>query len=210
MNSKCSDTLDMSADAQQPLADVLDPQKQQSPLEGVGDIIADLEHQTTTLLSSNPLHGAMVKRFGGCPPEIRKSVIDDATPYQLDKGALNGLAVFDLYDTQLKPKGAVFTNPTQDGFKDFVFEGGGGLFFNTAKLGSMPLIVTDDTTLAFITGYPVYAPYQQSSITDYTLKVLMQVQADIYFIAPIHDRTNIERRFNQLSAKLAFIPEPPF
>ena len=41
MNSKCSDTLDMFADAQQPLADVLDPQKQQSPLEGVGVIIAD-------------------------------------------------------------------------------------------------------------------------------------------------------------------------
>lgn len=208
MNSKCSNTVDMFADAQQPLADVLDPQKQQSPLEGVGDIIADLEHQTTTLLSSNPLHGAMVKRFGGCPPEIRKSVIDDATPYQLDKGALNGLAVFDLCDTQLEPTGAVFTNPTVDGFKDIDF-GHGGLFFNRANLNSLPLIVTDDTTLAFMTGYPVYAPYQQSSIKTHVLKALMQVKADIYFIAPIHEKTNIQRRFNQLNVKLAFIPEPP-
>lgn len=208
MNSKCSDTLDMFADAQQPLADVLDPQKQQSPLEGVGDIIADLENQTTALLSSNPLHGAMAKIMGGCPIEVRKSNIDDATPYQLDKGALNGLAVFDLCDTQLEPTGAVFTNPTVDGFKDIDF-GHGGLFFNRANLNSLPLIVTDDTTLAFMTGYPVYAPYQQSSIKTHVLKALMQVQADIYFIAPIHEKTNIQRRFNQLNVKLAFLDEPP-
>lgn len=208
MNSKCSDTLDMFADGQPLVADVLDPQKQQSPLVEVGNIVDALENKTTFLLSDNPLHGAIAKCFGGCPPEIRKSVIDDATPYQLDKDALYGLAVFDLYNTQLQPKAAVFTDPTADGFKDIVF-GHGGLFFNREKLNSLPLIVTDDTTLAFMTGYPVYAPYQQSSISADTLKALMQVQADIYFIAPLHEQDNIQRRFNQLSAKLAFIPEPP-
>jgi len=212
MNSKCSDTLDMFADAQQPLADVLSdntaPKKQQSPLEGVGDIIADLEHQTTTLLSSNPLHGAMAKIMGGCPIEVRKSNIDDATPYGMDKDALNSLACFDLYDAQLKPTGAVFTNPTATNFQQFEF-GQGGLFFNRAKLNDAPLIVTDDVNLAFKTTYPVYAPHKQSSIADYTLKALMQVQADIYFIAPIHEKTNIQRRFNQLNVKLAFLDEPP-
>ena len=208
MNSKCSDTLDMFADAQQPLADVLDPQKQQSPLVEVGSIIADLENQTTALLSSNPLHGAMAKIMGGCPIEVRKSNIDDATPYGMDKDALNSLACFDLYDAQLKPTGAVFTNPTATNFQQFEF-GQGGLFFNRAKLNDAPLIVTDDVNLAFKTTYPVYAPHKQSSIADYTLKALMQVQADIYFIAPIHEKTNIQRRFNQLNVKLAFLDEPP-
>ena len=47
MNSKCSDTLDMFADGQPLVADVLDPQKQQGPLVVVGNIVDALENKTT-------------------------------------------------------------------------------------------------------------------------------------------------------------------
>jgi hypothetical protein len=55
----------------------------------------------------------MVKMMGGCPVEIRRSVIENATQYgESDDNALYGLAVFDLFDENLQPTGAVFTNPT--------------------------------------------------------------------------------------------------
>ncbi|RSR14910.1 hypothetical protein EA686_28870, partial [Acinetobacter baumannii] len=153
------------------------PQTQQSPLEEVGNgashsIIEALEEHTVPLFNNNPLHGAMAEMVGGCPVEIRRSVIEKATQYgEADDNALYGLAVFDLYNEHLQPTGAVFTNPTIKGFKDIVF-GHGGLYFNRSKLNELPLIVTDDIHLAFKTAYPIYAPYQSDKINAYTLKTL--------------------------------------
>ena len=136
------------------------PQKQQSPLEEVGNdasnsIIEALEEHTVPLFNNNPLHGAMVKTMGGCSIEIRRSLIENATQYgESDDNALYGLAVFDLFDENLQPIGAVFTNPTIEGFKDIVF-GRGGLYFNRSKVNELPLLVTDDIHLAFKTTYPV-------------------------------------------------------
>jgi hypothetical protein len=110
-------------------------QKQQSPLMGVGEVASDsiieaLEDQTRILLNGNPLKKAMVLIHGGCPPEILRSSIEDASLYgESSPDALYGLAVFDLYNEHLQPTGAVFTNPTIDGFKDIVF-GHGGMYFN--------------------------------------------------------------------------------
>ena len=115
-------------------------------------IIEALEEHTVPLFNNNPLHGAMVKMMGGCPLEIRRSVIENATQYgESNNNALYGLAIFDIFDENLHPTGAVFTNPTVNGFKDIVF-GHGGLYFNRAKLGQFPLLVTDDIHLAFKTA----------------------------------------------------------
>ncbi|MGP2362348.1 DUF927 domain-containing protein [Acinetobacter junii] len=190
------------------------PQKQQSPLEEVGNdasdsIIEALEEYTVSLFNNNPLHGAMVKMMGGCPVEIRRSVIENATQYgESDDNALYGLAVFDLYNEHLQPTGAVFTNPTIEGFKDIVF-GHGGVYFNRSKLNKLPLIVTDDIHLAFKTTYPVYAPYSDSKIKAYPLKTLLKAHPDLCVIAPVHQQDDIQRRYTDLSVILAFIPEPP-
>ena len=190
------------------------PQKQQSPLEEVGNdarlsIIEALEEYTVPLFNNNPLHGAMVKMMGGCSVEIRRSVIENATQYgESDDNALYGLAVFDLFDENLQPIGAVFTNPTIEGFKDIVF-GRGGLYFNRSKLNELPLLVTDDIHLAFKTTYPVYAPYSDSKIKAYALKALMKAHPDLYVIAPVHQQDDIQRRYTDLNVKMAFIPEPP-
>lgn len=190
------------------------PQTQQSPLEEVGNgashsIIEALEEHTVPLFNNNPLHGAMAEMVGGCPVEIRRSVIEKATQYgEADDNALYGLAVFDLYNEHLQPTGAVFTNPTIKGFKDIVF-GHGGLYFNRSKLNELPLIVTDDIHLAFKTAYPIYAPYQSDKINAYTLKILMQAHADLCVIAPVHQQDAIQRRYSGMDVKMAFIPEPP-
>ncbi|MDP7776709.1 DUF927 domain-containing protein [Acinetobacter nosocomialis] len=190
------------------------PQTQQSPLEEVGNgashsIIEALEEHTVPLFNNNPLHGAMAEMVGGCPVEIRRSVIEKATQYgETDDNALYGLAVFDLYNEHLQPTGAVFTNPTIKGFKDIVF-GHGGLYFNRSKLNELPLIVTDDIHLAFKTAYPIYAPYQSDKINAYTLKTLMQAHADLCVIAPVHQQDAIQRRYSGMDVKMAFIPEPP-
>ncbi|ENU33340.1 DUF3987 domain-containing protein [Acinetobacter parvus] len=190
------------------------PQKQQSPLERVGNdasdsIIEALEEYTVPLFNNNPLHIAMLEMMGSCPVEIRRSVIENATQYgQSDDNALYGLAVFDLFDENLQPTGAVFTNPTIVGFKDIVF-GHGGLYFNRSKLNELPLLVTDDIHLAFKTTYPVYAPYSDSKIKAYTLKALMKAHPDLYVIAPVHQQDDIQRRYTDLNVKIAFIPEPP-
>jgi hypothetical protein len=68
-------------------------------------IIEALEEYTVPLFNNNPLHGAMVKMMGGCPVEIRRSVIENATQYgESDDNALYGLAVFDLFDENLQPQ----------------------------------------------------------------------------------------------------------
>ena len=72
------------------------PQTQQSPLEEVGNgashsIIEALEEHTVPLFNNNPLHGAMAEMVGGCPVEIRRSVIEEATQYgEADDNALYG------------------------------------------------------------------------------------------------------------------------
>ena len=115
------------------------PQKQQSPLERVGNdasdsIVEALEEYTAPLFNNNQLRTAMLEMMGGCPVEIRRSVIDNATEYDFaENNTLYGLAVFDLFDENLQPTGAVFTNPTIEGFKDIVF-GCGGLYFNRFKI----------------------------------------------------------------------------
>lgn len=194
---------------------VEDAQKQQSPLDRVGNgasdsIIEALESETSPLFNTNPLHGAMVKVYGACPPEIRRSVINNATRYieELGNNALYGLAVFDLYNEHLQPIGAVFTNPTIEGLKDIVF-GQGGLYFNRSKLGKLPLIVTDDNNLAFKTAYPVYAPYRGDKINAHQLESLIKAHSDVCVIAPVHQKDDIQRRYTNLDVKMAFIPEPP-
>lgn len=190
------------------------PQKQQSPLDEVGNgasdlIIEALEDKTAPLFNDNQLHTAMLEMMGGCPVEIRRSVIDNATKYGFaENNTLYGLAVFDLFDENLQPTGAVFTNPTMHGFKDIVF-GNGGVYFNRSKLNELPLLVTDDVHLAFKTTYPVYAPYQTDKIKAYTLKALMQAHPNLCVIAPVHQQDDIKRRYTDLDVKLAFIAEPP-
>ena len=190
------------------------PQKQQSPLDevsnGASDLIIEaLEDKTAPLFNDNPLHTAMLEMMGGCPVEIRRSVIDNATEYDFaENNTLYGLAVFDLFDENLQPTGAVFTNPTMHGFKDIVF-GHGGVYFNRSKLNELPLLVTDDVHLAFKTTYPVYAPYQTDKIKAYTLKALMQAHPNLCVIAPVHQQDDIKRRYTDLDVKLAFIAEPP-
>lgn len=184
--------------------------KQQSPLEGVGNVTHDsiidaLENQTVQILSMNPLKGAMVNIYGGCPPEIKKSEIQSFEDYG-DK--LNHLAVFDLYDEHLQPTGAVFTNPNVNEFIDIRF-GYGGLFFNRSKLEQLPLLVTDDQSLAFKTAYPVYAPYSDRVISIHCLKALIQAHPNVYFIAPIHQQNDVKRRLSGLDIKIGFISEPP-
>ena len=189
-------------------------QKQQSPLEEVGNdasnsIVEALEEHTVPLFNNNPLRGAMIKMMGGCSVEIRRSVIENATQYgESDDNALYGLAVFDLFDENLQPTGAVFNNPTIEGFNDIVF-GHGGLYFNRSKVNELPLLVTDDIHLAFKTTYPVYAPYSDSKIKAYTLKALMKAHPDLCVIAPVHQQDDIQRRYTDLNVKMAFIPEPP-
>jgi hypothetical protein len=190
------------------------PQKQQSPLDEVSNdarlsIIEALEDKTAPLFNNNPLQTAMLEMMGGCPVEIRRSVIENATQYgESNDNALYGLAVFDLYNEHLQPTGAVFTNPTMHGFKDIVF-GYGGVYFNRSKLNKLPLIVTDDIHLAFKTAYPVYAPYQTDKIKAYQLKTLLKTHSDLCVIAPVHQQDDIKRRYTDLDVKLAFIPEPP-
>lgn len=172
-------------------------------------IIEALEDKTVPLFNNNPLHGAMVNMMGGCPPEIRRSVIDNATQHgKTDDNVLYGLAVFDLYSEDLRPIGAVFTNPLENESNDIVF-GHGGLYFNRAKLGHLPLLVTDDIHLAFKTAYPVYAPYSDNKINFYTLKKLIKVHPDLCVIAPVHQQDDIQRRYTDLDVKMVFIPEPP-
>lgn len=190
------------------------PQKQQSPLDevsnGASDLIIEaLEDKTAPLFNDNPLRTAMLEMMGGCPVEIRRSVIENATEYDFaENNTLYGLAVFDLFDENLQPTGAVFTNPTMHGFKDIVL-GHGGMYFNRSKLNELPLLVTDDVHLAFKTTYPVYAPYQTDKIKAYTLKALMQAHPNLCVIAPVHQQDDIKRRYTDLDVKLAFIAEPP-
>ena len=190
------------------------PQKQQSPLDEVSNdarlsIIEALEDKTAPLFNNKLLHTAMLEMMGGYPVEIRRSVIENAAQYgEFNDNALYGLAVFDLFDENLQPTGAVFTNPTIEGFKDIVL-GHGGLYFNRSKLNELPLLVTDDIHLVFKTTYPVYAPYSDSKIKAYTLKALMQAHPDLCVIAPVHQQDDIKRRYTDLDVKLAFIPEPP-
>ncbi|WP_151958973.1 DUF3987 domain-containing protein [Acinetobacter junii] len=188
------------------------PQKQQSPLDEVGNgasgsIIDALEHQTESLLIV--YQNEIIKQLGGCPSEIRRSIIENATQYgEADDNALYGLAVWDLYDTDLMPKGVIFTNPSIDNFQDIIY-GYGGHYFNRRKQSQLPLIVTDDILLAFKTAYPVYTSYPTGHISAHTLKALMQAHPDLCVIAPVHQQDDIKRRYTDLDVKLAFIPEPP-
>lgn len=186
----------------------------QSPLERVShnvnvSIIEALENQTVQLLSSNPLKDAILNVFGGCPPEVRRSVIDNALQYGLSEdNSLYGSAVFDLFDTELKPKGAMFVDPTKDDTSDIIF-GYGGYFFNRSKLNEAPFIVTDDHILTFKTAYPVYLANARAATTTSAVVDLLKIQPELYFVAPIHQKQDIERRFTDLKVNLIFIPEPP-
>ncbi|ENW97968.1 hypothetical protein F900_03435 [Acinetobacter modestus] len=171
-------------------------------------IIEALENKTAPLFNNNPLKNAMAQCYGGCPPEIRRSIIENATQFgESDNNALYGLVVFDLFDENLQPTGAVFTNPAIEGFKDIIF-GNDGLFFNRSKLNELPLIVTDDIHLAFKTTYPVYAPYLGGQIKAYQLKTLLKAHSDLCVIAPVHQKDDIQRRYTDLDVKMGFISEP--
>ena len=83
-------------------------------------LLKHLKNIQSHYLTNNPLHGAMVKMMGGCSVEIRRSVIENATQYGFaEDNALYGLAVL-IFDENLQPIGAVFTNPTIEGIQDIV------------------------------------------------------------------------------------------
>ena len=111
-------------------------------------------------------------------------------------------------DTDLMPKGVIFTNPSIDNFQDIIY-GYGGHYFNRRKQSQLPLIVTDDILLAFKTAYPVYTSYPTGHISAHTLKALIKAHPDLCVIAPVHQQDDIKRRYTDLDVKLAFIPEPP-
>ncbi|MEB3766378.1 DUF3987 domain-containing protein [Acinetobacter sp. MD2] len=186
------------------------PQEQQSPLDPVGhdadvSIIEALENQTGTL-NISPLKDAMVTVFGGCPPEIRRSFIEDATQYgEATDNALYGLVVWDTFNEHLEHSGCIFSNPTAQNEQDVCF-GHGGHFFNRDKLDQLPLLVTDDIALAFKTAYPVY---QAKKITAVMLKALSEQCEKLYFVAALHEKDDIQRRFRDLDIPLLFLPEPP-
>lgn len=206
--AKCQQTIDMLEENSQ-----LQPLEHKCPSGRMGinaseSIIEALENETTQLFNNSLLKDAMLNVFGGCPPEVRRSVIDNAVQYGFSEdNALYGWAVFDLFDTELKPKGAIFVDPTHDDTDDIIF-GYGGYFFNRSKLNSLPLIVTDDITLAFKTTYPVYLSDARIATKASTISDLIEAHPKLYFVAPIHLKDDIQRRFTDINVNLAFIPEP--
>lgn len=208
IQAKCQQTIDMLEERLE-----LPVQEQECPSGGMGidaseSIIEALENETTLLFNNSLLKDAMLNVFGGCPPEVRRSIIDNAGQYGLSEdNALYGWAVFDLFNTYLEPKGAIFINPVEPDQNDVIF-GHGGYFFNRSKLNSLPLIVTDDITLAFKTTYPVYLSDARISTKSTIISDLLKVHSKLYFIAPIHLKDDIQRRFTDINVNLAFIPEP--
>ncbi|WP_343597676.1 DUF927 domain-containing protein [Acinetobacter sp.] len=186
-------------------------QKQQSPLQDVGNvadssIIEELENKTGFLLNNSHLKKAMFTVFGGCPPEIRRSEIENAIQYgEAADNALYGLAVWDTFNEHLEYSGCIFTNPTALNEKDVCF-GYGGNFFNRDKLNQSPLLVTEDLVFAFKTAYPVY---QAKKITASMLKALSVQCEKLYFVAALHEKDDIQRRFRELDIPMLFLSEPP-
>ncbi|ENU79789.1 hypothetical protein F975_02418 [Acinetobacter sp. ANC 3789] len=163
------------------------------------DLVTLLEESTVTLLSSDPVKQAMVKIFGGCPPEIKKSVIDD---FEGDNFFHH--AVWDTYDYSLNLVGARFYD-VEHNQENSSYACNGGNFFNCEKLKDSPLLVTEDSALAFITSYAVYHHHK---ITDKGLKQLSLEAKQIYFVCSTHELLNYKRRFRDTGVNIIALQIP--
>ena len=157
------------------------------------DIIDLLETQTIDLMSTDPLKAVMIRNFGGCPTEIKRSLID---------GELYNLAVWDTFNFKLEYSGAIFHNVETQSDINF---GHGGNFFNRNSLDNFPLLVTEDINLAFKTAYPVY---QANKITAEGLKSLMTKSTNIKFICASHELNDAQRRFRELEIDILSLSVP--
>ncbi|WP_151778562.1 DUF3987 domain-containing protein [Acinetobacter brisouii] len=163
------------------------------------DLVTLLEESTVTLLPSDPVKQAMVKIFGGCPPEIKKSVIDD---FEGDSFFHN--AVWDTYDYSLNLVGARFYD-IEHHQENSSYACNGGNFFHCEKLKDSPLLVTEDSTLAFITSYAVYHHHK---VTDKGLKQLSQEAKQIYFVCSSHELLDYKRRFRDTGVDILALKIP--
>ncbi len=171
------------------------PQNQDDSL----DIVMLLEEKTAPLFENDPVKKGMINDFGHCPPEIRKSVIDNH-----DGDKLYHMAVWDVYDYNLNMAGAKFYEPLT-GKEDNAWLCGGGNFFNRSKLDNYPLIVTEDVLIAFKTGYPVY---QLNHISPGGLERLKRKAKQVYFVTVTHELDNYTRRFRDAGVEILALKVP--
>ena len=163
------------------------------------DLVTLLEESTVSLLPSDPVKQAMVKIFGGCPPEIKKSVIDD-----FEGDSFFHHAVWDTYDYSLNLVGARFYD-IEHHQENSSYACNGGNFFHCEKLKDSPLLVTEDSTLAFITSYAVYHHHK---VTDKGLKQLSQEAKQIYFVCSQHELLDYKRRFRDTGVDILALKIP--
>ena len=164
------------------------------------NIVTLLEEQTGPLFENDPIRQGMINDFGHCPPEIKKSHIEN-----FDGVNLSHKAVWDVYDCNLSMVGATFYQPvTGNEIKDW--QCGGGNFFNQSKLQTSPLIVTEDVLIAFKTGFPVF---QQNRITPNELQQLMRKAKQVYFVTALHELDNYKRRFREVDIEILALDIPP-
>ena len=164
------------------------------------DIVTLLEEKAGPLFEHDPIRQGMINDFGHCPPEVKKSLIEN-----LDGVNLYHKAVWDVYDYNLNMVGATFYEPMVDNeIKDW--QSGGGNFFNQSKLNTSPLIVTEDVLIAFKTGFPVY---QLNRITPNGLQQLQHNAQQVYFVTALHELENYKRRFRDVEVKILALGIPP-
>jgi len=162
-------------------------------------LVTLLEESTVSLLPSDPVKQAMIKIFGGCPPEIKKSVIDD-----FEGDSFFHHAVWDTYDYSLNLVGARFYD-IEHHQENSSYACNGGNFFHCEKLKDSPLLVTEDSTLAFITSYAVYHHHK---VTDKGLKQLSQEAKQIYFVCSQHELLDYKRRFRDTGVDILALQIP--
>lgn len=164
------------------------------------DIVTLLEEQTGPLFENDPIRQGMINDFGHCPPEIKKSYIEN-----FDGVNLSHQAVWDVYDCNLDMVGVTFYVPVT-GQEINAWQCNGGNFFNQSKLDTSPLIVTEDVLIAFKTGLPVY---QLNRITPNGLEQLKRKVKQIYFVAARHELDNYKRRFRETGVEILALDIPP-
>lgn len=164
------------------------------------DIVTLLEERTGPLFENDPIRQGMINDFGHCPPEIKKSHIEN-----FDGVNLSHKAVWDVYDCNLNMVGATFYQPVTDNeIKDW--QCGGGNFFNQSKLHTSPLIVTEDVFISFKTGFPVF---QLNRITPNELQQLKRKAKQVYFVTALHELDNYKRRFRDVEVEILALNIPP-
>lgn len=163
------------------------------------DMVTLLDEKTVPLFESDPIRKGMINDFGHCPPEIRKSLIEDH-----DGDNFYHMAVWDVYDYNLNMVGAMFYEPLK-GKENNAWLCGGGNFFNRSMLDNSPLIVTEDVLIAFKTDYPVY---QLNQISPGGLKQLKRNAKQVYFVTTTHEQDNYTRRFSEAEVTILALNVP--